>query len=49
MQVKRILIGSAAFGLSFGLSFLAERNLQRSLRVLSRYALSVADPALFVV
>src|SRR6478672_7807595 len=31
MLVNRILIGSAAFGLSFGLSFLAERNLQRSL------------------
>ncbi|HEY9858484.1 MAG TPA: tellurite resistance TerB C-terminal domain-containing protein, partial [Candidatus Obscuribacterales bacterium] len=31
MQVKRILIGSAAFGLSFGLSFFSERNLQRSL------------------
>ncbi len=31
MLVNRILLGSAAFGLSFGLSFAAERNVQRSL------------------
>lgn len=33
MLANRILLGSAAFGLSFGLSFLAEQNLRRSLMI----------------